>query len=105
MSSEMRGLIAKWRDTADQCEERGLEACSIGLTVAANKADARADELRGCANELEALLARTEAGAYVPGPAMVQLVNGTHPQDASGERKQAGRGWMQQVPRNAGGAD
>lgn len=54
-------LAMKWGDTADQCEERGLEADSIGLTVAANKADARADELRRCASELSAAIALMRA--------------------------------------------
>lgn len=49
MSSEMRVLIAKWRDLAQKSDSIDLQQ--------------KGQIFRWCANDLEALLARTEAGA------------------------------------------
>lgn len=52
MSSEMRELIAKWREMAARGPDPNYDEHGIGP-----------GELTSCANELEDILARTEAGA------------------------------------------
>lgn len=53
----LTALVAKWRAAAAEHELNGLEADSIGLTVAAMRNDARHHVLEAAADELEAALA------------------------------------------------
>lgn len=53
----LASLVAKWRAEAATHELNGLEADSIGLTVAAMRNDARHHVLEAAADELEAALA------------------------------------------------